>query len=121
MMYPMHPTYRMVNPYINEPFNRVEGNSGEASIGGIVNVKYEFQEDGTFKVSANIANLIDIGSFSLNTENPMINFTQGNSFYGYSLTFGVDYDRKEFYMSGYVKIPFISPFSTGRFVIYSWN
>lgn len=102
------------------PFANTDDNSGEISIGGIVNVKYEIQDDGTFLISANIANLIDVGSFSLNFENPMINFTQGNSFVGYSLTFGIDYDKKEFYFQGYVKIPFISPFETGRFVIYSW-
>lgn len=112
----------MVNPMNNQntPYVYSNGNSGQISVAGIVNVKYEFTEDGTFYVSANIANLFDIGSFTLNTQHPMINFTQGNSFYGYSLTFGVDYDKKEFYMSGYVKIPFISPFETGRFVLYSW-
>lgn len=107
----------MENP---EPFAMTDENSGEISVAGIVNVKYEITEDGTFNVSANIANLFDVGSFSLNFNNPMINFTQGNSFVGYSLTFGVDYDKKEFYFEGYVKIPFISPFETGRFVLYSW-
>lgn len=101
------------------PYSVSADNKGETSIAGIVNVKYEIK-DGVFHVSVNIADLIEVGSFTLDTEHPMINFTQGNSFYGYSLTFGIDYDKKEFYFSGYVKIPFVSPFETGRFVIYSW-
>lgn len=104
-----------------EPYAIYSDNKGETSIAGIVNVVYQKKDDGTFIISANIANLFEVGSFSLNFENPMINFTQGNSFFGYSLTFGIDYDKNEFYMSGYVKIPFISPFETDRFVIYSWN
>lgn len=110
-----------VNPLIGQSFNRVENNRGETSIGGIVNVKYDITDDGTFYVSANIANLIDVGSFSLNYKNPMINFTQGNSFVGYSLTFGVDYDKKEFYFSGYVQLPFLPQFAVDRLVIYSWE
>ncbi|WDV46550.1 hypothetical protein PV797_02365 [Clostridiaceae bacterium M8S5] len=125
-MYNMYDMYNMYgslqpNPYQNQPYAYSEGNKGEISIAGIINVKYEISDDWSFHISANIANLFDIGSFTLNTTHPMINFTQGNSFYGYSLTFGIDYDRKEFYVSGYVKIPFISPFESGRFVIYSWS
>lgn len=104
---------------LTQPNAMSSNNNGEISVGGIVNIKYEIQ-NGKFYVSVNIADLIEVGSFTLDTNNPMINFTQGNSFVGYSLTFGIDYDKKEFYFSGYVKIPFINPFETGRFVIYSW-
>lgn len=127
-MYPVYPSYmHPYNRYLPQPpyteptFSRSDGKSGEASIGGIVNVKYEFEDNGSIHVSANIANLFDVGSFTLDTENPMLNFTQGNSAVGYSITFGVDYDQKEFYMSGYVKIPFVSPLTVDRFVIFSWS
>lgn len=94
-------------------------NSGSTNIGGIVNIKWESTENQSLTVNANVLNLIDIGSFILDTVNPAISFRHVGPI-AFEITVGVDYFQKEFYISGFVNVPFEGPVGFDRLVISTW-
>lgn len=94
-------------------------NSGSTSIAGVVNVKWESTENRSLVVNANVLNLIDIGSFILDTKNTAITFRHSGPI-AFEITMGMDYHQKEFFISGFVNVPYEGPIGFDRYVIFKW-
>lgn len=94
-------------------------NSGATNIAGIINIKWNSTKNQSLIVNANVLNLIDIGSFILDTVNPAITFRHAGPI-AFEITVGVDYVHKEFYISGFVNVPFEGPVGFDRLIIFTW-